>query len=152
MSQPLNRPIFDVERAGRKGPRRQRRRGADAIEFALVAIPFLILVFTMVEFGRYVMILQILTDASREGARQAVVESATPADVEASVQTLLEQCTLSGATVTITPASFDDLWLNDEITVTVSVSYGDVSWISPIWVAGSPTLSATSTMRVERPE
>jgi hypothetical protein len=38
------------------------------------------------------------------------------------------------------------------VTVTVSVQYGDVSWISPIWVAGSPTLSAATTMRVERPE
>jgi hypothetical protein len=32
------------------------------------------------------------------------------------------------------------------------VSYGDVSWISPIWIAGSPTLSASATMYVERPE
>jgi len=152
MSQLLNTQLLDVERAGRKVPRRQRRRGAAAIEFALVAIPFLFLIFTMVEFGRYVMILQILTDASREGARQAVVESATPADVEASVQTLLANCSLSGATVVVSPADFTDLWLNDEVTVTVSVSYGDVSWISPIWVAGSPTLSAASIMRVERPE
>ena len=30
--------------------------------------------------------------------------------------------------------------------------YGDVSWTSPIWIAGSPTLSATCTMYVERPE
>jgi Flp pilus assembly protein TadG len=112
----------------------------------------LFLIFTMVEFGRYVMILQILTDASREGARQAVVESATPTDVETSVQTLLTNCSLSGATVDVSPSDFTNLWLNDEVTVTVSVQYGDVSWISPIWVAGSPTLSAATTMRVERPE
>jgi len=143
--------IPSPEQAGRKAPRRQRRRGTAAVEFAIVAIPFLLLVFAMVEFGRYVMILQILTDASREGARQAVVESATQADVEASVQDLLDKCTLSGATVTVTPTDFDDLWLGDPVTVTVSVSYGDVSWL-PIWVAGSPTLSATSMMFVERPE
>lgn len=148
MSQMLN-----LECTGRVRPRRQRRRGAAAIEFALVAIPFLFLVFTMVEFGRFVMIYQILIDAAREGARQAVVESATPADVEASVQNLLDQCTLAEATVAVSPSdNFDDLWLGDPITVTVSVSYGDVSWISPIWIAGSPTLSATCSMYVERPE
>jgi Flp pilus assembly protein TadG len=145
--------IPNHEQAGRTGPRRQRRRGAAAVEFALVAIPFLFLVFTMVEFGRFVMIYQILIDAAREGARQAVVESATPADVKASVQNLLDQCTISKATVAISPAdNFDALWLGDPVTVTVSVSYGDVSWISPIWIAGSPTLSATCKMDVERPE
>ncbi len=132
--------------------RRERRRGAAAVEFALVAIPFLLLVFTMVEFGRYVMIYQILTDAAREGARQAVVESATPTEVETAVQNLLNQCTLSEATVDVSPDDFEPLYIGDSITVTVSVSYGDVSWISPIWVAGSPTLSASSTMYVERPE
>jgi Flp pilus assembly protein TadG len=136
----------------RRPARRGKRRGAAAVEFSLVAIPFLFLVFTMVEFGRYVMIYQILTDAAREGARAAVVESATPADVETRVQNLLDQCTLSEATVAVTPNDFSNLWLGDPITVTVSVSYGDVSWISPIWIAGSPTLSASSTMYVERPE
>jgi Flp pilus assembly protein TadG len=129
-----------------------RRRGSAAVEFALVAIPFLLLVFTMVEFGRYVMIYQILTDASREGARQAVVESATPSQVETAVQNLLNQCTLSEATVDVSPDDFTNLWLGDPVTVTVSVSYGDVSWISPLWIAGSPTLSASSTMYVERAE
>ena len=133
-------------------PLNRRRKGAAAIEFALVAIPFLFLTFTMVEFGRYVMIYQILTDASREGARRAVVESATPDDVEERVQNLLDESTLSVATVDVSPDDFSDLWLGDPVTVTVTVSYGDVSWISPIWIAGSPTLSATSTMHVERPE
>jgi Flp pilus assembly protein TadG len=135
-----------------RGERRIRRRGAAAVEFALVAIPFLFLIFTMVEFGRYVMIYQILTDAAREGARAAVVESASPTEVETAVQNLLDQCTLAEATVDVSPDDFTPLWLGDPITVTVSVSYGDVSWISPIWIAGSPTLSASATMYVERPE
>ncbi len=139
-------------RTADRPPRRARRRGAAAVEFALVAIPFLFLVFTMIEFGRYVMIYQILTDAAREGARKAVVESATPAEVEASVNTLLSQCKLSAATVDVSPDDFTPLWMGDSVTVTVSVSYGDVSWISPIWIAGSPTLSASSTMKVERPD
>ena len=148
MSQPSN-----YEQSGRSRPRSRRRRGAAAVEFSLVAIPFLFLVFTMVEFGRYVMIYQILVDASREGARRAVVESATPAAVEARVQDLLDDSTLAEATVTVDPSdNFDDIWLRDPVTVTVSVNYGDVSWISPIWVAGSPTLSATCTMHAERPE
>ncbi len=158
MSQPnTNQPTERSEPAalGRapRNARRQRRRGAAAIEFAFIAIPFLFLVFTMFEFGRYIMIYQILTDASREGARRAVVESATPADVLQRVQDLLDDATLQGATVTVTPDdTFEDLWIGDPVKVDVSISYGNVSWITPIWIAGSPTLSASCTMYVERPE
>jgi len=144
----------DIQGGSSHSPRplSRRRKGAAAIEFSLIAIPFLFMVFTMVEFGRYVMIYQILVDASREGARRAVVESATPADVELRVRNLLDDSTLSEATIDVSPDGFSDLWLGEPVTVTVTISYGDVSWISPIWFAGSPTLSATSTMHVERPE
>jgi|GEM_PF-2326596 len=150
---PTALPVAQGEpvRCGRK--RNQRRRGAAAIEFALIAIPFLFLIFTMFEFGRYIMIYQILIDAAREGARRAVVESATPDDVTARVKTLLDDATLKGATITVTPSNnFDSLWLGDPVKVDVSISYGSVSWMTPLWVAGSPTISASSTMYVERPE
>src|SRR5690606_32800631 len=51
---------------------RRNRRGASAVEFALVAPIFVLFVFGMVEYGRMVMVQQVLTNASREGARRAV--------------------------------------------------------------------------------
>ena len=56
---------------------RKKRRGAAAVEFAVVAPIFLLLVFGMIEYGRMVMVQQVLTNASREGARCAVLDGAT---------------------------------------------------------------------------
>src|SRR4030095_17221051 len=76
-AEPTAQPITPGEpvRCGRK--RNQRRRGAAAIELALIAIPFLFLIFTMFEFGRYIMIYQILIDAAPDRGRGAGVQRAT---------------------------------------------------------------------------
>src|SRR5688500_15994169 len=47
------------------------RRGVAAVEFALVAIPFVLFVFGTLEFGRVIMMKHLLTNAAREGARLA---------------------------------------------------------------------------------
>ncbi|HUG68005.1 MAG TPA: TadE family protein [Pirellulaceae bacterium] len=47
----------------------RKQRGAAAVEFAAVAPIFVLLLFGMLEFGRMVMVQQILTNATREGAR-----------------------------------------------------------------------------------
>ena len=49
---------------------------------ALVAPVFLLMVLGMLEIGRVLMVQQILTNASREGARRAVLDGATAADVK----------------------------------------------------------------------
>ncbi len=48
---------------------RTQRLGAAAVEFAIVAPLFFMLVFGCIEFGRALMVQQILTNASRVGAR-----------------------------------------------------------------------------------
>ena len=60
---------------------RKRRRGAAAVEFAVVAPVFFILIFGMIEFGRMVMVQQVITNASREGARLSVLDGTTATDV-----------------------------------------------------------------------
>jgi Flp pilus assembly protein TadG len=122
------------------------------MEFAVVAPFFLLLIFSMFEFGRLMMINQILTDAAREGARRAVLEGATVEGVQARVQSLMQDCRLDNATVDVAPTNLDELWVGDEVSVTVQVKYAEHSWISQVWAAGNPTMTATSTMRVERPE
>ena len=51
--------------------RKNSRQGAAAVEFALTAIPFFLIVFGLLEFGRLILIQHLLTNASREGARFA---------------------------------------------------------------------------------
>ena len=54
----------------------RRRRGAAVVEMALVLNLALLLLLGICEFGRFVMFRQILTHATREGARIAVVGKA----------------------------------------------------------------------------
>jgi len=129
-----------------------RRLGAMTVEFALVAGIYLIIVFTMFEVGRLIMIHQIITEASRAGARRAVLENATPGQVQNYVAALLTNCLLDDGTVEVSPTDLTALGFGDPVSVTVRVNYSDVSWITPIWITGNPTMTATSTMRAERPE
>jgi Flp pilus assembly protein TadG len=51
--------------------RRSRSRGAAAVEFALVAMPFFLLLFGMIDYGWYFFVDLVSTNAVREGARAA---------------------------------------------------------------------------------
>jgi len=55
---------------------RRARRTSQAqalVEFALVAPIFFLLLFALIDFGRYVYYVQVLNNAAREGARYAIV-------------------------------------------------------------------------------
>src|SRR5580692_10919305 len=55
-----------------------RRTGAHLVELAIVAPIFFLFLFGILEYGRFVMTLQIMTNAAREGARYAVVTTNDP--------------------------------------------------------------------------
>jgi Flp pilus assembly protein TadG len=129
-----------------------KRRGAVAIEFALVAGVFFLLVFAIFEFGRVIMIRQVLVAASREGARAATLEHATEADVRASVEDLLADTTVAGATVEVSPTNLETMGFGDPVTVRAQIPYSSVTWLAPMWISGSSQLTGTSVMRIERPE
>ena len=126
-----------------------RRRGVAAVEFALVAPVFFVLVFGMIEFGRMVMVQQILTNASREGARRAVLDATTTDDVNTVVNDYLTSASIGGATVSVTPSPPSSAAFGDAVTVTISVPFSSVSWMPSPWFLGSTTLSATTVMRRE---
>ena len=95
-------PLRTVRSRGLSG---RRRRGAAVVEFAIVVPIFVLLVFGMIEFGRMVMVHQLLVGAAREGARQAIVNGATAVDVEQTVRNYLTATSIDGqeASVTVTP-------------------------------------------------
>lgn len=140
----------------REGPRRGyrsrcgARRGAAVVEFAIVASLLFLLILGIIEFGRLLMVQQILTNASREGARRAVLEQATVTDVETLVDNYLASSSVPGATVTVSPSSLSTLGFGDPVTVSVSVPYNQVSWLPSPWFLGGRVLSAESVMRAER--
>ncbi len=61
----------------RRTPRR-RRRGAVVVESALVLSVFLMLLFGMFEYCRFLLVLQVTNNAARSGARYAVVNTDKP--------------------------------------------------------------------------
>lgn len=129
---------------------RQRgtRRGASAVEFAVIAPIFILLVLGMIELGRGIMVQQILTNASRVGARRAIVMSATEQEAVDAAENYAADAGVGGVTATVTPdpATVDP---GDEVTVAVTVNFGDVTWIPAPWFMGGAVLNASSVMRKE---
>lgn len=139
-----------LERACRRC--RRKRRGAAAVEFALVAPIFFLMVFGMIEFGRIIMVQQVLTNASREGARLAVLDSQTPTatQVRNAVTTYLQNAGISGATVTINPTEPTTAGYGAPVTVTVQIPASNVSWLPmSVFVRGNTQLRASTVMRRE---
>ena len=134
-----------------RASRPRNRRGVAAVEFAVVA-PFLILlIFGIIEFGRAIMVQQVLTNASREGTRRAILEEVTASEVTTVVSDYLANSSIAGATVTVSPTPLTSAGFGDPVTVTVSVPYDQVSWIPP-WFMGGRTLSASTQMHADRLE
>lgn len=128
---------------------RKNRRGAAVVEFAIIAPIFILLLFGIIEFGRMVMVQQLLTNASREGARKAILDGATTAEVTMIVQDYLNNSSIQNASVTVAPDPPSDAAFGDPVTVSVSVPFSQVSWLpSPMYLGGT-TLSASTVMRRE---
>ena len=138
-----------------------RRRGAAAVEMALITPIFLMLAFGIIEFGRGMMVSNMVANAAREGARQAILDGSSNANVTSSIQTFLNSAlglSATNVTVTITtsPATGNpdpaDVIANcqpgDLINVKVQVPFNSVAFIPGKYLAGK-ILTGQSSMRHE---
>jgi Flp pilus assembly protein TadG len=115
----------------------------------VVAPVFFLFVFGMIEFGRMVMVQQILTNASREGARIAVLDGTQTQEVVDTVTSYLSNSSIASAAVDVTPDPPDSAAFGDPVTVTVSVGFDQVSWLpAPMFLSGQ-NLTAITVMRRE---
>jgi len=128
---------------------RKKRLGVAAVEFAVVAPLFFLLLLGMIEIGRMVMVQQIITNASREGARIGVLDGATTANVVNTVNSFLNGGGVGSATVTVTPDPPSDAGFDEPVTVTVRVPFSQVSWLPTPMFLGDVQLAAVTTMRRE---
>jgi Flp pilus assembly protein TadG len=128
--------------------RRTARFGASATEFAVVAPVFFLMIVGFIEFGRALMVQQVLVNASRVGAREAITTSATTANVQTAVQQYTAGVAGPGVTVNVTPNPATAV-PGSMITVTTAVPFNNVSWMASPWFLGGKTLSSSSTMRKE---
>ena len=141
--------------------RNHNRRGAAIVEMALVLPIFFAVVLGIVEFGRAMMVSQMVTNAAREATRLAIIDGSTNATVETWVEEFLHDSinvTASDVTVTITvvaaPGNDDPMnqvgnaQARDLVTVKVSVPFDKVSYVPGSYLNGK-NLSAQSSMRHE---
>ena len=119
--------IFDA-RYEKKGLNSQK--GATLVEFAIIANVLFLLLFGMIEFGMYLYNQQVITNASREGARAGIV-SADPrisaAEIQQVVNTYCQSylVTFGGANNPTTVSNPNpDAKFGDPLTVTVTFNYG----------------------------
>ena len=127
--------------------KRSLRRGAAIVEFAVVAPVFLTLIGGTIEVSRAIVVVQLLTNASREGARIAGYDTTTSTStVTSAVNTYLTNERISGATTTISPSSLSSVADGTAVSVTVSIPYSKVTWLPKPFFLGGKTLTATTVM------
>jgi Flp pilus assembly protein TadG len=102
-------------------------------EFAIVLPIFLLAIIGIIEFGRAVMVQQILVNAAREGARRAIVPGATTDEVKELVDDYLVKAGLGAPSrqVAVWDENETDLNLatansHDLVQVVVEVPYNEV--------------------------
>jgi Flp pilus assembly protein TadG len=66
-----------------------RRRGSTVVEAALVMSVFLLLLFGIFEYCRFLFVLHVTNNAAREGARYASVNATAPTSQAATLQTAI---------------------------------------------------------------
>ena len=126
---------------------KSRRRGAAIVEFALVAPVFLILITGVVELGRGIVVQQLLTNASREGARIGGYDTTTSTStVTTAVNSYLTNVGISGATTTVSPNPPSLASDGQSVSVTVSIPFTKVSYLPAPFYMGGTTLQATTVM------
>ncbi len=135
------------------------RRGAALVETALVLNIFFMVLFGVFEFGRFMMIRQLVENAARGAAREASAGTyaKTTADIQATAQRLLAGQQFSSAPVVSVYASdnlgnnagaWDDAEFGNGIAVQIDADYRPMI---PSFGILPPTvhLQAKSIMRSE---
>jgi Flp pilus assembly protein TadG len=128
------------------------QKGTAAVEFAIILPLLVLLLFGTVEFGLLLFNQQVITNASREGARAGIV-SQTPRVTDGEINTIVgNYCSTNlisfdgnntpSITTTRSGSSF-----SDDLTVTVTFDY-DFLVLSNLGF-GPQTLDGTTLMKME---
>lgn len=126
-----------VQKFAKHGRGKSTDRGVAAVEFALVLPLLLLLIFSLIDFGRIFFVQVSITSASREGARLSSLYSGgipTPQNVIDLVNsaapgaaTLAQLSNLASLTVVQSPCS--STISNENTTVEVSTNF---KWLLPV--------------------
>jgi Flp pilus assembly protein TadG len=137
-----------TRRSPRKSASRRRFRGIAAVEFAIVAPIFFLVVIGIIEIGRAMMVQQVLINASRVGARRAVMLASDEQAVVDAVTEYAAGVGVSGVETNVSPNPATAT-AGEPVTVSVTIGFNQVSWLPTPWLMGGRNLASTSVMRKE---
>lgn len=103
-------------------PRRNRRQGAAAVEFALTAPLFFLFLFAGLEFSRANILRNLCDNAALEAARVGMVPGATAQKCIDSANESLDILNVRNATVTVEPSTIGPT--TPEVTISVTIPLG----------------------------
>ncbi|HXH13859.1 MAG TPA: TadE family protein [Alphaproteobacteria bacterium] len=130
----------------------KREEGAAAVEFALVLPLLLMILFGIIEFGLVLFRQEVITNASREGARFGILigdPRPTTEQIEDVVNTYLTNAGLDAGNATVSVTGAQGASGGD---LTVSVLYPYDFLVLPNFALGlsdTLNLSATTVMKME---
>lgn len=125
-----------------------KRCGAAMVEMAVCFPVFMLMLLGIIEFGRGLMVSQLLTSAAREGCRSAMIDGSTDAAVEAEVATQVVNtvgCVAEDVDISIVVTSVSngavvpqlaDADPRDLIEIDISVSFDSVSFMAGRFLSG----------------
>jgi Flp pilus assembly protein TadG len=131
--------------------RRKAERGAAAVEFALLLLPLMMILLGTIDWGYFFFVEQLVTNASREGARTGSLTpySATDPGADAKAEEEAE----AAANAYLTAAGLDAgrvtalAVAGPSVQVTVSYTTGSITGFTMIKGLLPARASATATMR-----
>ena len=129
---------------------RLNERGASAVEFALLLPVLMLILFGIIEFGMVMYSREVLTNASREGARAGIVlqtPKLTMGQIQSVVTTYLTNTGINPSNVTVNVTGAQGVFPNNLI---VSATY-PYQFFAPgiLGLGNTITLTTQTVMRHE---
>lgn len=122
----------------RRTPNHNRRclpRGAAAAETAIALPLLLLLFFGAVELSRAIHVQHSLQEAAQAAARVYCIAEGSQQQAEQLAATAMSKAGISGYSIRFDPATKTEIDVEREpVTVTLSVPYSRVTWISPFFL------------------
>jgi len=138
-------------RGTRPRARRTPRRGAIAVEFALVLPLLIMLLLGVWDIGRLVNVAQILNNAVREGGRYASTGMGNTSQIRSTIESYLSKAGINTTGLTVTVANLTNTGNTDptsasqldQFQLTATLPSSSVRWIFLKNMIGSNTLQST---------
>ncbi len=129
---------------------RRSRRGQALVETAVMSMFLVVLLMGAFEFGRAIYSYLTVIQATRDGARVAIISSNSDAVIKETVRQTARPLTILLSNIQVTPNDSD----TNRVEVNVTATYRFTTLfplVSEFWGGGELLLQSTMVSRVDRP-